>query len=216
MAPDLRTFVALAVVIWAVAVGPARLVLRAAFRTTLGPGARRWAPAGQVGLGAGALAAVLIAGGTMGGDAAVTAAAGLLLLLLILMDLAWRWLPHEWTGALALLGLLSATFDGRVPDALAGAIIGGGSLFLLRAFWSWRRGVEAIGFGDVILVAGIGLFAGLNTISWILLGAALTGLIFEGIGRLRTTRSSQPRYGIAFGAHLCAVSAFVALVGVAG
>ncbi len=213
---DLLAFVALAVAVWAPLVTPARIAVRAVLRHVMGPGARHWARSVQMGLSLGGAGAVILCWLTLGGMAALAAAVALLLGFLLVMDLAWRWLPHEWTGALAALGLLSATFEGRFSDAVGGAILGAGLLLALRWWWLRRRGIEALGLGDVYLAAGIGLFAGVLTISWVLLGAALTGLIGEGLRRLRAREPETSRFGIAFGAHLCAISVLLSLTGLAG
>src|SRR5205823_7892783 len=61
--------------------------------------------------------------------------------------------------------------------AVIGALIGGGSLWLMGFMWEKLRGVEAMGFGDVKMMFMVGAFLGWRlTILTILLGA-LTGSI---------------------------------------
>lgn len=192
----------------------ARLAWRAVLRRISGPPSRHLAPAAQLGFAAGATLAVGFAGIQAGGVTALILSAGVILTYLAVMDLAWRWLPMGWTGALLALGLVSATLDGRIPDAFAGALLGGLVLFLLRVWWLHRYGIEALGQGDIHLILGLGAFAGVATISWILLGAAVTGIAADGLQRLRPNREQTVSPTIAFGAHLSVVSmlfAFTAL-----
>lgn len=68
-----------------------------------------------------------------------------------------------------------------LAGALFGALIGGGSLWLVGAIWKALRGVEAMGLGDVKLLFGIGALLGWRlTVLTIFLGAftgALAGVI---------------------------------------
>jgi leader peptidase (prepilin peptidase)/N-methyltransferase len=68
-----------------------------------------------------------------------------------------------------------------LAGALFGALIGGGSLWLVGAVWKILRGVEAMGLGDVKLLMGIGAFLGWRlTILTIFVGAftgALAGIL---------------------------------------
>ena len=61
--------------------------------------------------------------------------------------------------------------------AFIGALVGGGSLWLMGFMWEKLRGVEAMGFGDVKMMFMVGAFVGWRlTILTILLGA-ITGSI---------------------------------------
>ncbi|MEO6051224.1 MAG: prepilin peptidase [Pyrinomonadaceae bacterium] len=68
-----------------------------------------------------------------------------------------------------------------LAGALFGALIGGGSLWLVGALWKVLRGVDAMGLGDVKLLFGIGALLGWRlTILTIFLGAftgALAGIV---------------------------------------
>jgi leader peptidase (prepilin peptidase)/N-methyltransferase len=62
------------------------------------------------------------------------------------------------------------------PDALAGAVIVGGMMWALSAFYRWRTGQTGLGMGDVKLVAMLGAFLGLQPALGILVLGSLLGL----------------------------------------
>ena len=92
------------------------------------------------------------------------------------------WIPVG-DGAAALLlnqglGFGVPTMALSVADALLGSLLGGGILFGLGELWYRLRGVEAMGFGDVKMMAMVGLFFGVKlTVLTLLLGSLLGSLI---------------------------------------
>ncbi len=127
------------------------------------------------------------------------------MLLLAVLDLAWRWLPHEWTVPLLVLGLLAGFLGATGGDALAGAATGAGLLAALRIGFRLARGVEAIGFGDVWLAAGLGTFVGPATILWVLALATITALVSEAVAERAAAGPKRRRFGVAYGTHICGV-----------
>lgn len=115
------------------------------------------------------------------------AAAGWMLLAMALIDLDHMILPDSLTLPLLVLGLLLALAmpilakDWPGPGigrAVAGAVVGGGGLWLVREVY-WRlRGREGLGLGDVKLMAAAGAWLGPEPLTWVLLTAALAGLAF--------------------------------------
>ncbi|MEL6209946.1 MAG: prepilin peptidase, partial [Pseudomonadota bacterium] len=150
----------------------------------------------------GALGAVALAGLAFGGQAAVLASLLALLLLMVAMDLAWRWLPLEWTLAALALGLVSAVVAGDPLWAGLGALMGGGVLYMLRLAFRLTRGIEAMGLGDIWLAAALGAFVGPVLIGWLLGAAAGLGLLVHSAMRRRAGPPAKTRYGVAYGAHL--------------
>jgi leader peptidase (prepilin peptidase) / N-methyltransferase len=84
---------------------------------------------------------------------------------------------------------------------LLGALVGGGSLWLVGAIWKALRGVDAMGLGDVKLLLGIGaLFGWRLTILTIFLGA-FTGAI-AGIVVISRQKEKDLQTQIPFGIFL--------------
>ena len=100
------------------------------------------------------------------------------------------------------------TIDPTVPawavsliGAGLGALVGGGSLWLVGEIWKRLRGVEAMGFGDVKMMFGVGALLGWQlTILTIFLGA-LTGSVI-GIAVMMKDRENGLQAKIPFGIFL--------------
>jgi leader peptidase (prepilin peptidase)/N-methyltransferase len=111
---------------------------------------------------------------------ALLVAAGLLAAL-VAVDLRERRLPDGLNLALALAALVfHAAGDGDSatgPELVAGAVLGAGFFYLLRAVFFRLRGVEALGLGDVKFMAAAGLWVGIWGIGPLILIAATTTLL---------------------------------------
>ena len=128
------------------------------------------------------------------GDPALVVSRMLLLSLLLALAVTdWERmvLPDALTLPGAALGLLLAgpRSDLDLLTSAAGALLGAGLLFGLRALWLRFRGVEAVGLGDVKLLLLIGAFLGpAPALGAIALAAAL-GVLAAGplllLGRIR-------------------------------
>lgn len=204
--PEALSFaISLFVVLAALSIAPAQLAARSLLRQVSGPQtSRARAPALVVGFGVGAGIAVFLSGTFMGAQATLAVACLTLLVLLSVVDLAWRWLPLEWCGLLALCGLTNAVLSGTFPDAMLGALLGGGLLLALRTAYLVLRNIEALGLGDVWLAAAIGTLVGPDYIIWLLGTAACLGILLS----FWAARREAARAGVAFGAHLSAVTPF--------
>lgn len=97
-----------------------------------------------------------------------------------------------------------------LAGALFGALIGGGSLWLVGAIWKALRGVEAMGLGDVKLLFGIGaLFGWRLTVLTIFIGA-FTGAV-AGVIVLSRQKDKDFQTQIPFGIFL-GIGSIVALL----
>jgi leader peptidase (prepilin peptidase)/N-methyltransferase len=110
-------------------------------------------------------------------------AAGLLALSWI--DLRTGYLPDSLQIVLALAAVVVVIVGSPIgitwQHALAGAVLNGGMFWGLRWIVSRLKGREAMGFGDVKLVAVGGLWLGPWGLPWIMLVGGLSTLVGAGI-----------------------------------
>lgn len=89
-----------------------------------------------------------------------------------------------------------------LAGAFLGALVGGGSLWLVGALWKLLRGVDAMGFGDVKLLFAVGALLGWRlTLLTIFLGAltgALAGIVVVMKQKERDLQTQIP-FGIFLG-----------------
>jgi leader peptidase (prepilin peptidase)/N-methyltransferase len=115
------------------------------------------------------------------------------LIVLFAIDLEHQILPNVITLPGVVVGLAFSFFlPPGWQSAVAGILIGGGLLWAIAAGWELVRGIEAMGFGDVKMLAMIGAFLGwkltlltfvLSTVAGGVLGA---GLLLFGRGNMTT------------------------------
>jgi leader peptidase (prepilin peptidase)/N-methyltransferase len=112
---------------------------------------------------------------------------------------------------------------GRVWTALLGAALGSGILWGIGAVWKRLRGVDAMGLGDVKMMAMVGAFAGPSGVLFTLFFASIVGAIV-GVARI-PFRGGSLRDELPFGCFLApaamaalpfarrAIDAYLAYVG---
>lgn len=120
------------------------------------------------------------------------------MIVLFAIDLEHQVLPDSVTLPGIVAGLvLSFWLPPGWRSAFVGAFVGGGVLWLLFEVWLRLRGVEALGFGDVKMLAMVGAFLGwqqvLVTLVLSSFAGALVGLALMASGR--GSLSSKLPYG---------------------
>ncbi|MDE0190602.1 MAG: A24 family peptidase [Gammaproteobacteria bacterium] len=127
----------------------------------------------------------------------------MVLLASALIDAETTLLPDQLTLPLLWLGLLAATAFDATPtlfDAMAGAVAGYLSLWLV--YWAFRLIArrEGMGYGDFKLMAAIGAWLGWQTVTAVILIAAVLGVAYAIVRILsRTATRGTP---IPFGPFL--------------
>jgi leader peptidase (prepilin peptidase)/N-methyltransferase len=126
------------------------------------------------------------------------------------IDLEHRIIPDEITLGGAVAGLILAPVTGRgVVCAGAGALLGGGLLYLLALLYERARGVQGMGGGDVKFAAMLGAFLGARGVLMTLFLASFVGTM-AGIAVI-LARGGGGKTALPFGTFL-APSAFVVLL----
>ncbi len=152
-------------------------------------------------------------------DPALLAFYLLLTLVLIIIsgiDFHVQIIPDSLSLPLIAAGLLVSPFNNslgsgvvhRILNSFLGVLAGGGSLFLLGFFGEKIMKKEAMGGGDVKLLAGIGAVIGWSKIFSVLFVASLVGSVF-GILLIMAKKIERTGY-IPFGPFI-AVSAYINL-----
>jgi leader peptidase (prepilin peptidase) / N-methyltransferase len=152
----------------------------------------------------------------------------MILITLFCTDLEERLLPDELTLGGSFVALVAA-FAVRVPgslgeiafsesriyvasllNAVLGALLLSLPIWAIAAVWGKVRRREALGLGDVKLLAMLGLFLGLERGYVVLLIASIAGAIF-GAGIWIWKRKEIAAYEVPLGSFLCAAAALMPL-----
>lgn len=123
-----------------------------------------------------------------GWDGLLLALAGWWLLALIVTDAEHQWLPDRLTLPLVPLALLvPPSLPGWPPlaERLWGAGLGFAGLWAVGAAYRLWRGRDGLGGGDPKLMAGLGALLGLWALPFVLVAAALLGLVLAGLDAWR-------------------------------
>jgi leader peptidase (prepilin peptidase)/N-methyltransferase len=134
------------------------------------------------------------------------------LIVLFAIDLEHQILPNVITLPGIVIGLVCSAFLPPGPlMALAGAALGGGLLWGIAEAWYRLRHVEAMGFGDVKMLAMVGAFLGLKlVVVTFVLSSFIGGLVAVG---LVATRRADMATRVPFGTMLAAAALVASLYG---
>jgi leader peptidase (prepilin peptidase)/N-methyltransferase len=133
-----------------------------------------------------------------------------MLIVLFGTDYDTQRLPNVITLPGIVVGLVFSLFTPPgIVASLIGAALGAGILLAVRWIWRKLRGVDAMGLGDVKMLAMIGAFLGWREIWVVLFIASLTGASIGVLLTMRQGRSMQTR--LPFGTFL-AIAAYIASI----
>lgn len=111
-------------------------------------------------------------------DGLLGAAFGWALLTLAVLDAEHFWLPNALTLPLAAAGLVAGWVVAPTPvDRALGAVAGFASLAAVAAVYRHARGRQGLGGGDPKLFGAIGAWLGWQALPFVLLLAAMLGLV---------------------------------------
>lgn len=117
---------------------------------------------------------------------------------LVWVDTKTLRLPDIYTLPLIFAGLVLSQFEGGIGtwSSLLGGGVGFAVFWAIGAYYFKRTGTEGLGLGDAKLFAASGTWLGISALPFVLLIAALSGLIFAFM------RKSKPGDALAFGPWL--------------
>lgn len=133
------------------------------------------------------------------------------LVALSVIDLQRKLLPDVLTLPLLWLGLL-LNLDGLfapLPDAVLGAVVGYGFLWLVYHLFLLATGKEGMGYGDFKLLAAFGAWFGWTLVPQIILLASLAGAVI-GLSMI-ALRQQERGAAVPFGPYL-AIAGWIALL----
>ena len=137
---------------------------------------------------------------------------GCALIVLFAIDLEHHLLPNAITLPGIVVGLaFSLVTEPGWLSSLAGAAVGGGSLWLIAEVYYRLRHEEGLGMGDVKMLAMIGAFIGWQLTIVTLMMASVAGSIVGVI--VIASRKGDMKYALPFGTFLAMGAALAATVG---
>ena len=105
------------------------------------------------------------------------------LLVIAFIDLDHKIIPDVLSIPGVILGFVLSFFPVNpitVFESILGILLGGGSLYLVAFLYSWIRGQEGMGGGDIKLLAMIGAWMGWKALPFVILISSLTGTLIGG------------------------------------
>ncbi|MDH3383295.1 MAG: prepilin peptidase [Deltaproteobacteria bacterium] len=135
-----------------------------------------------------------------------------LLVPIVFIDIDHRIIPDELSlGGLAAGILLSFLPGGDWQGSLAGALLGGGVLYVTAAAYHRVTGIEGLGGGDIKLIAMVGAFLGWRGALFTIFIGSLLG-VAGGVVAMRKG-SDGLKTAIPYGPYLCAAALMARFLG---
>jgi leader peptidase (prepilin peptidase) / N-methyltransferase len=140
--------------------------------------------------------------------AAFAAALGALAVLIAIVDLDRYIIPDSAVLVMLILGLTLAASEGggnrttAIADAALRGLVTGGALYLLRAAYRWRTGIDGLGLGDVKLAAAAGPWLMWPTLPFAVAVAAVAALLTTGARAMVLRERVHLKQELPFGAFL--------------
>jgi leader peptidase (prepilin peptidase)/N-methyltransferase len=127
-----------------------------------------------------------------------------LIIALSFIDFDFKIIPDEINLIGFISGLIYSFFrtDFSLIDALIGAIIGAGFLWIIAFLYLKLRGIEGLGMGDVKLLAFFGTYLGWFGSLFVIFFGSLIGAIFGITSAYLTKTENKAVYEIPFGPFL--------------
>jgi leader peptidase (prepilin peptidase)/N-methyltransferase len=134
------------------------------------------------------------------------------LLAITMIDWDHRIIPDQISLPFIAVGLVWSLFNPSLSlvSSAAGALAGGGSLWLVGILYKKMRKTDGMGGGDVKLMAMIGTFLGIGLVLPVILIASFIGSVY-GISLMR--RGGDGQTAVAFGSFLAPAAAFCMVFG---
>lgn len=116
-----------------------------------------------------------------------------LLIIISIADAKYMIIPDQAVIALAVCSVGFVNYHSNPLDMLYGALCGGGSMLVMALVGRLVSGKEAMGFGDVKLMAALGFIAGFRGIVVIIIGmsviSAMAFLVLIAMKKIKRTDS---------------------------
>jgi leader peptidase (prepilin peptidase)/N-methyltransferase len=134
------------------------------------------------------------------------------MIVLFAIDLEHHLLPNVITLPGILVGLaFSAVLPPGIVDAIVGAIVGGGVLWLIGEAYYRYSGQEGMGGGDVKMLAMIGAFLGWKLVILTLVLSSFMGALIGAL--VIATRRGGMKYALPYGTFLSLAALTASLAG---
>lgn len=145
-------------------------------------------------------------------DAAFVYSFLMALLAVAVIDWKHRIIPDRISLSFILVGLIWSFLNSDLDpiESASGAIVGGGSLYIVGALYKLIRHEDGMGGGDIKLMAMIGAFLGLRLVLPVIVTASLFGSVY-GLALMRSGNSGKTK--VAFGSFLASSAAICLFFG---